>query len=104
MPPCAVPSQYASTASFSIPADAYASFAASKRRSASPRSQCSTKRVHPIPTIATRSLIPWLAIAHQPPFPEIVRNAVGREQASERHLDARADDDLALVDVGQLDR
>ena len=38
-----------------------ASPVASRSRSSRPLSQCSAKRVHPIPTMATRSLIPWLA-------------------------------------------
>src|SRR4051794_28560421 len=87
-----------------MPADVYDSLAASISRSSRPRSQCSTKRVHPMPTIATRSLIPWLAISQQPPFPEVVRDAVGGEQPAERHLHAHADRHFAFVDVGELHR
>src|SRR5256884_1340509 len=46
----------------SMPADAVASLAASTRRSLTPLSQCSPKGVQPMPTIATRSRIPLLAI------------------------------------------
>src|SRR5262249_29874616 len=58
-----VPSQYASTCSGSMPADWYASLAASTSRSSAPLSQCSPKGVQPMPTIATRSLMPLLSTA-----------------------------------------
>jgi hypothetical protein len=62
MPDWAVPSQYASTSSWVMPAAAKASFDASRARSSTPLSQASVKGVHPIPTMATRSLMPWLPI------------------------------------------
>ena len=58
MPDCAVPSQYASTSSFVMPASANASPVAPSSSSSTPLSKCSANGVHPMPTIATRSLIP----------------------------------------------
>jgi len=58
MPDIAVPSQYASTSSFVIPADANVASDASTRRSSVPLFHCSPKLVQPIPTMATRSLMP----------------------------------------------
>src|SRR4051812_41335640 len=87
-----------------MPADAYASLHAFTSMSSRPRSQCSTKRVHPMPMIATRSLIPWLGISHWPAFPEVVHDAVGSTEATEAHLDPAADLHLGFVDVGELDR
>ena len=72
-----------------------------------PLSQCSAKRVQPMPTMATRSLIPWLPISAstaEPRLPEVVVDAVGGEQPAERHLDPGADAHLVGVDVGELDR
>src|SRR5262249_17424311 len=45
-----------------MPADWYASLAASTSRSSAPLSQCSPKGVQPMPTMATRSLMPLLAM------------------------------------------
>src|SRR6476660_4195828 len=87
-----------------MPADSYAALAASTSRSSRPLSQCSTKLVHPMPTIATRSLMPWLPIAHQPSLPEVVDDAVRGVQPPERHLYSLADLDLVGVGVGELDR
>src|SRR5713226_6351812 len=81
-------------------------------------SQCSANRVQPMPTIATRSLIPCEAMSALPSgipsrgaggpdwpgLPEVVVDAVGREQAAEGHLDPATDLDLPLVHVSQLDR
>src|SRR3954470_6246551 len=86
-----------------MPAEAYAAFAASTSRSSRPLSQCSTKFVQPMPTIATRSLMPWLPIAHQPSLPEVVDDAVGGVQPAEGHLYSLADLDLARVGIGELD-
>ena len=59
----AVPSQKASTSSLATPAEANAAEEASISRSSVPLSQCSRNWVHPIPIIATWSLMPWLAIS-----------------------------------------
>src|SRR4051812_2923837 len=106
MPLWAVPSQYASTSSLVMPAPANASFDASSARSSTPLSQCSLNGVQPIATMATRSLIPWLAMsglrllvdrgggrrgAHRAALPEVVVDPVAGEQPAEGHLDAVAD-------------
>jgi hypothetical protein len=62
MPDCAVPSHQASMSAFSTPAEPSVSLTASTSRSSVLRSQCSLNCVQPIPTIATWSLIPWLAM------------------------------------------
>src|SRR5919109_1530023 len=102
-----------------MPAEAYASVAASTRRSSGPLSQCSPKGVQPMPTIATRSLIPLLAIAfsllpkNAPAFfgsllaarsglPEIVVHALCSVQPAEGHLEVVADRDLLRIHVRQL--
>src|SRR4051812_5158337 len=109
MPDIAVPSQYASTASLSMPADANVSSAASISRSSVPLFQCSPNGVHPMPTIATWSLIPCEAMCcssapDRPGLPEVVVNVVGGEQLAERHLDPVADLQPVDVDVGELHR
>src|SRR5919197_2366583 len=74
-------------------------------RSSIERSQCSPNGVHPIPTIATRSRIPLLAIVLAscgPCLPEVVVDAAGGVHPAERHLDAGADVDVAGAAVGQL--
>src|SRR5437660_3127486 len=116
------------------PTDASASRVASIIRSSRLLFQCSRNGVHDIPTMATLSFIPFELIGPPPsaaapmsplmpyslelrsslrcgarssdwPYlPEVVVDAVGGEQASERHLDAPADLDVRLVDVGQLAR
>ena len=43
-----------------MPAEANASLDASRARSSTPLVHASVKGVQPIPTIATRSLMPWL--------------------------------------------
>ncbi len=58
IPLCAVPNQYASTVSLSTPAASNACALASMIRSSRPASNRSPNAVHPIPTIATLSLIP----------------------------------------------
>src|SRR5687768_18117974 len=93
-----------------MPAEAYASYAASTSRSSGPLSQCSPKGVHPMPTIATRSLMPLLAIefslasrsALRPRLPEVVMDTVRGEEAAERHLDLVADRDLVRLAVRHL--
>ena len=66
-PDAIVPSQKASTSARGIPELVQASVTASTRRSSAPLSQCSPKGVQPIPTMATRSRIPLLAISSAPP-------------------------------------
>src|SRR3954469_16453477 len=112
MPDIAVPSQYASTSSLVTPADANVSSAASISRSSVPLFQCSPNGVHPIPTIATWSLIPWEAMclflpdsaANGSRFPEVVVDVVGGEEPAEGHLDPVADREPVDVDVGELHR
>jgi hypothetical protein len=58
MPVCAVPSQYASTSCFDTPVVLNSSLVASMIRSSADLSQCSANLVQPMPTIATRSLMP----------------------------------------------
>src|SRR5882724_12482531 len=105
MPLCAVPNQYASTVSLSTPASVNAWLAASMMRSSSPVSKRSPNAVHPIPTIATWSLIPCEPIAvlsvgpDGPGLPEVVVNPVGGEELPERHLDPVADPHRVRVDV-----
>src|SRR5690606_27427197 len=101
MPDWAVPSHQASTSSLATPADSSVSVTASTSRSSVPRSQCSLKGVHPMPMIATWSLMPWLAMsaaplvagpaAHRAGLPEVVRDAVRGVEAAERHLDRHPD-------------
>src|SRR6185503_2448949 len=80
--------------------------AASTRRSSGPLSQCSPNGVQPMPTIATRSLIPLLAMvspsAPRTGLPEVVVYTLRREQATEGHLQVVADRDLLRIDVGQV--
>src|ERR687898_2544218 len=110
MPDCAVPSQNASTSSLPMPADANASPVASRSRSSMPLSQCSAKRVQPIPTIATRSRMPCDAMSallprpERPGLPEVVVDPFGGEQSPERHLDPVADAHAGGLDVRELDR
>src|SRR5205823_5202571 len=95
-----------------MPADRYASVAASTSRSSGPLSQCSPNGVQPMPTIATRSLMPLLAIvapldrpsAPRTGLPEIVVDALRGEESPERHLQVIADLDVARVDVRELAR
>src|SRR5579875_1829004 len=97
------------------PAEAKAPLAASTKSSSAPLSQCSAKRVHPIPMMATRSFIPCDAMTAPPPrrrasgpyrasFPEIVGDTVGSPQPPEGQLDAVADGEIGSVDIGELDR
>src|SRR5438477_9531694 len=89
-----------------MPAERYASLAASTSRSSGPLFQCSPKGVQPMPTIATRSLMPLLAMTSPSPpgagLPEIVVYPLRREKATEGHLEVVADRDLRGIDVGQL--
>src|SRR5213080_2399180 len=95
--------------SFVSPAAAKVSSDASISRSSVPLVQCSPKGVQPMPTIATRSLMPCEAMCrplrggpHRAGLPEVVVNVVGGEQLAERHLDAVADLQRVDVDVGEL--
>src|ERR1700692_3365864 len=97
------------------PAEPNASPVAASSSSSTPMSQCSANLVQPMPMIATRSFIPCEAMSDLPfcglgrgaggpdraCLPEIVVDAVGREQPTEGHLDPAADPDLPLVGVGQ---
>src|SRR6185369_4296506 len=92
-----------------MPADAYASYAASISRSSAPLSQCSPNFVQPMPMMATRSLMPLLAMfvllvssAPRARLPEVVHDAVRREHAAKRHLDLVADRDLLGLAVRHL--
>src|SRR5437763_15316412 len=92
--------------SLSTPAEAKASLDASTIRSSAPLSKRSPNWVHPMPTMATRSLIPLLAIAapqYGSCFPEVIVDAVGREQASERHLHSVTHGELLQLGVGELE-
>src|SRR5689334_498092 len=93
------------------PADANASADDSSIRSSALLFQCSPKGVHPIPTIATRSLMPFELMCalfslrpYGPGLPEVVVDLVRGEQAAERHLDAVAHLHARGVDVAELDR
>src|SRR5437763_10307978 len=93
--------------SLSTPAEAKASLDASTMRSSAPLSKRSPNWVHPMPTMATRSLIPLLAIGapqYGSCLPEIVVDAVGGEQTAERHLDAVTHRQVLDLGVGELDR
>src|SRR4029077_10005760 len=109
-------SQKASTASLSMPAEANVSPAACTMRSSALRVQCSPNGVHPMPTMATRSLMPCEPISppspaglyssarpQRPGFPEVVVDAVGGEQLAERHLHPVANGHLVGRHVGELD-
>src|SRR6478672_1658503 len=97
-----VPSQYASTAERSKSGtDATHSLTASMSRSSIERPQCSPKRVQPIPTIATLSRIPLLAM-DRPRLPEVVVHTLRRVHPAERQLNARAYRHLVGRAVGQL--
>src|SRR4051794_35379187 len=81
------------------------------RRSSEPLSQCSPKLVQPMPTIATRSLIPLLAmtrapssvaLAARPTLPKIVVDAARAVHSAKRHLDLVADRDFLGLAVGHL--
>src|SRR5216117_988004 len=103
----------------SMCAEATASVAASTNKSPTLLSHRSPNCVQPMPTIATRSRMPLLAIYASPwrsgpcisgprhpsdgtRFPEIVVDAVGGEELAERHLDPVADLHGLRVDVGHL--
>src|SRR2546423_11391978 len=90
----------------STPAEANASLEASTMRSSAPLSKRSPNWVHPIPTMATRSLMPLLAIAapqYGSCLPEVVVNAVGGEETPERHLHPIAHGEILHPGVGELD-
>src|SRR2546423_4402216 len=90
----------------STPAEANASLEASTMRSSAPLSKRSPNWVHPMPTMATRSLMPLLAIAapqYRSGLPEVVVDAVGGEQTAERHLHSSADRQVVDLGVGELD-
>src|SRR3989442_527878 len=73
----------------------------STSRSLAPLSQCSPNGVQPIPTIATRSRMPLLAMQWSR-FPEVVVDAAGGDDAAEGHGHAVADLDGLGIDVGHL--
>src|SRR2546422_2738040 len=100
-PENSVPSQKASTSRSSMPAEVSASPVASTSRSLAPLSQCSPNGVQPIPTIATRSRMPLLAMQWSR-FPEVVVDAAGGDDAAEGHGHAVADLDGLGIDVGHL--
>src|SRR2546423_2172775 len=111
IPDIAVPSQYASMSSLLTPADANASADDSSMRSSALLLQCSPNGVHPIPTMATRSLMPFELMCalfslrpNRAGLPEVVVDLVRREQAAERHLDAVAHLQVRGVDIAELDR
>src|SRR5947209_9206747 len=75
-------------------------------RSSAPLTKRSPNWVHPMPTMATRSLIPLLAIAapqYGSGLPKIVVDAVGGEQPAERHLHPITHGELVDGGVGELD-
>src|SRR5207248_11448810 len=75
-------------------------------RSSAPLSKRSPNWVQPMPTMATRSLMPLLAIAapqYRSGLPEVVVDAVGGEQTAERHLHSSADRQVVDLGVGELD-
>src|SRR5208282_2336320 len=80
-------------------------------RSSAPLSQCSPNLVHPIPMIATRSLMPLLPMVIRPPgdlsalwpcLPEIVVNTSRSKEAAKRHFDFMADGNLIRFAIGHL--
>src|SRR5262245_61921074 len=75
-PEYSVPSQNASTTSMPMPADLRAADDDSTSMSSMLLSQCSPNDVQPMPTIATRSRMPLLAMSRVPPFPEAYHAAV----------------------------
>src|SRR5437762_12613882 len=75
-------------------------------RSSAPLSKRSPNWVHPMPTMATRSLMPLLAIAapqYRSGLPEIVVDTVGGEQPPERHLHPIAHGEIVHGGIGELD-
>src|SRR6516165_4462612 len=112
MPDWAVPTQKASTSSLVTPADPNASLDAATSSSSAPWSHRSPKRVQPMPTMATRSLMPCDAMRSPvsngsapdgPDLPEVVVDPVGRRQPAEGRLDAHPDRHPVGVGVGELD-
>src|SRR5271163_3675951 len=112
-----VPSQKASMSASSKPGtEATASVVASVRRSSTPLSHSSPKRVQPIPMTATWSRMPLLPIVLRslldcdviglpiggPRLPEVIVHALGRPHAPEGHGDPVADGQLRGDDVGHL--
>src|SRR5437660_638782 len=113
-----VPSQKASMSSSATPAEATASPAASTRRSSVERAQCSPKAVQPMPMTATRSRMPFEAIAVplcavlavggsnlrplRPGLPEVVVDAAGGDHLAEGHLHPATDRHLVGGEVGEL--
>src|ERR1700734_825532 len=100
----------------STPADATHSTAASVNRSSALLSHSSPKGVHPMPTIATRSRIPLLAMSavllllragfraplvveHGPGLPEVIMHALCRIEAPEGHLHPGTDGQGGRIDV-----
>src|SRR5277367_2676204 len=110
-----VPSQKASMSASSRPGtEATASVVASVRRSSTPLSHSSPKRVQPMPMTATWSRMPLLPIAlrsllgladpggGRAGLPEVIVHALRRPDAAEGHGDPVADGQLRGDDVGHL--
>src|ERR1700728_1028692 len=81
---------------------------ASRIRSSVEVSQRSPNLVHPMPTTATLSVIPWLAIVlrsgiQKMRLPEVVVHATGSEQAAECERDPCSDAQPFGFGVGDLD-
>src|ERR1700689_4792818 len=102
-----VPSQKASMSASSRPGtEAMASVVASVRRSSTPLSHSSPKRVQPMPMTATWSRMPLLLIGlrsltlvadpvdGRAGLPEVIVHALGRPHAPEGHGDAVPDGEL----------
>src|SRR5882757_8901317 len=72
------------------------------------RCQCSPKVVQPIPTTATWSRMPLLAMGrslrHDSGFPEVVVYAPGAVEPPERQRYPGADGDVCFLRVGQLEQ
>src|ERR1700685_4106388 len=113
-----VPSQKASMSASSSPGtEATASVVASVRRSSTPLSHSSPKRVQPIPMTATWSRMPLLPIAlrslllddvvtagagpadGRAGLPEVIVHALGRPHAPEGHGDPVPDGELRGDDI-----
>src|ERR1035437_3485460 len=119
-----VPNQKASTSSREMPAESTHSTVASVRRSSTLLSHSSPKGVQPIPTIATRSRIPLLAmsaslcstrvnrpgvlvrcsgtVGQGPSLPEVIMYPFGGIEAPKGHLDPGTDGHRLGVDVSHL--
>src|SRR5262245_20259783 len=101
-----LPSQYASIWSFVTLAELKASVAASMSMSPTLLSQCSPNAVQPMPTMATRSRIPLLAmsllLSHRTCFPEVIMHTVRRKETPEGHLQFHANFYLVGLAIGHF--